>query len=223
MTTNRTISKRTARRDYGLSIWDLYMLEQADKMVKNRYKLEAVEYMAATNQRIRTEGYLYHVTSPEVAAIILRDGFQDHISRVQHGPFGGPPITYPPGVWFADFPHIGAISIDAMKQYRDHADTDEAWIRIKVTPEEFDYWFRTRERYDFTWGARQWLMEAVLVNTFPRSEMALADVLKMRLIPDLDGSGLDPTVEFMRAMIGQELTDPTIKARWNEALSTVEI
>jgi hypothetical protein len=44
---------------------------------------------------------LYHVTTPEIAAIIFRDGFKDHATTVDWGMFLGIQ-NFEPGVWFAD-------------------------------------------------------------------------------------------------------------------------
>jgi hypothetical protein len=62
------------------------------------------------------------------------------------------------------------------------------------------------------------LVQAAVANRFPRDEMPLADVLRMRLTTDLDWSGLHLTAKFVRDMIEEELSDAAIKARWHEAL-----
>ena len=160
--------------------------------------------------------YLYHVTTPEIAAVVLREGFKNHAARVCFGICGGI-RTYKPGVWFADVPPIGAISVDC-REYMQHTDTDEAWIRIKITQEDFDRCFLDNERNDGGWPTRQWLIPAREANKFPRDEMALLDVLAYRMATDFDRIGLHLRDGFVRELIETEMTDATIKARWLNAL-----
>jgi hypothetical protein len=162
--------------------------------------------------------YLYHVTTPEIAAAILREGFKDHATQVYLGIFLGT-RTYKKGVWFADVPPIGAISVDC-RDYMQHTDTDESWIRIKITQKEFDRCFLAHERNDGGWPTRQWLIRAREANKFPRDEMSLLDVLTYRMATDFDRIGLHLRDGFVREMIETEMTDATIKARWLDALDT---
>jgi len=52
--------------------------------------------------------YLYHVTTPEIARIIFRDGFKDQAAQ-KYVPGFGVTHTFDPGVWFAGVPPITAI------------------------------------------------------------------------------------------------------------------
>jgi hypothetical protein len=159
-------------------------------------------------------GYLYHVTTPEIAEIILREGFKDHATTVSAGYPLVPVKTYEPGVWFADMPPIQVVGDDA--GYYDH--TDEAWIRIKVTPRDFDRYFAHNEILDdISWGTRQWLIRAAQANLLPRDEMPLRDVLAYRM-RNIDRYGEIVTADFLRYQIEKEITDETIKARWLDAL-----
>jgi hypothetical protein len=104
-----------------------------------------------------------------------------------------------------------------------HTDTDEAWIRIKITQEDFDRCFLDNEWEDFTWPTRQWLIPASEANQFPRDEMSLLDVLAHRLATEHcdHPTNLHLTADFIRKMIETEMTDATIKARWLDALDAV--
>jgi hypothetical protein len=160
---------------------------------------------------------LYHVTTPEVAEIILRDGFKDHATTVRPGGFFGFTKTYKPGVWFADMPPISVVGDDG--GYFGNVGRDEAWIRVKVTPQDFDGYFADNEILDDTWGTRQWLIKASKANKLPREEMSLRDALAYRLL-NLGPYDEDLPVrpDFVRKMIEAEMTDATIKARWLDAL-----
>ena len=149
--------------------------------------------------------FMYHVTAPEIAEIILRDGFIDHAA--QKGiPGFGVTHTFDPGVWFADKPPITAIAIDQFM-----GRTDEAWISIFITPEDFDRCFKGNEWQDASWPTRQWCIPAVEANKFPRQEVPLRDVLAMRIGDDL-------TIEDLNGLIESEISDDAIKARWLGAL-----
>ena len=149
--------------------------------------------------------YLYHVTTPEIARIIFRDGFKDQAAQ-KYVPGFGVTHTFDPGVWFADVPPITAICVD---QFLGH--TDEAWVCIRITPEDFDRCFVGNEWQDTSWPTRQWLIPAAEANKFPRFEMPLEKVLARRIDDNL-------TVEEMSDMIETEMTDETIKDRWRAAL-----
>jgi hypothetical protein len=160
---------------------------------------------------------LYHVTTPEVAAIILREGFKDHAAQVDLGFFGSGIRTLKSGVWFADVPPIGAISVDC-KDYMEHTDTDEAWIRINITPQDFDRLVGGNEWEVPGWPTRQWLLPASVANKLPRDEMSLTEVLAYRMATDFDRIGLHLRDGFLREQIETEMTDEAIKARWFDAL-----
>jgi hypothetical protein len=153
------------------------------------------------------KAYLYHVTTPEIAQIILREGFRDHAAQ-KGVPGFGVTYTYDPGVWFADVPPITAVGVD---QYIGHS--DEAWIALLITPEDFERCFKGNEWQDASWPTRQWLIPAADANQFPRFELSLEEVLRFRINDTLTTEGLSELIE-------SDLTDESIKARWCAALET---
>jgi hypothetical protein len=116
----------------------------------------------------------YHVTTPPIAPTILAEGFKDNAAR--KGIFDIVTHVFEPGVWLADVPPITAISVD---QFLGHE--DEAWIAVRVTEAQFEAHFRGNEWQDSGWPTRQWLLPAAVVNQFPRWEIPLVDVLKLRI------------------------------------------
>ena len=155
---------------------------------------------------------LYHVTTPEIAPVIMREGFRDHAAQ-KGVPGFGVTHTFDPGVWFADVPPITAISVD---QFMAHV--DEAWIAVFITEDDYWQYFRGNEWQDESWPTRQWLIPAAHANQFPRSEVALAQILRQRIDDTL-------TAEVLSELIETDLSDDGIKACWRTALTaaTAEI
>jgi hypothetical protein len=163
-----------------------------------------------------TPDALYHVTTREVATIILREGFKDRMTTVSHPPFGGT-RTFTPGVWFADAPPISVVGDDG--GYFGNVGRDEAWVRIKITPQDFDCYFLGNEILDDnSWATRQWLIKASKANLLPRDEISLRDVLAYRMRTEFEGIGDRLRVNFLRKMILTEMTDAIVKTRWLDAL-----
>jgi hypothetical protein len=112
-------------------------------------------------------------------------------------------------VWLASAPPITAVSID---QFMGH--TDEAWIAVDVPWPDFDREFRPNEWEDESWPTRQWLVPTSVVNRFPRREVPLVEVLRIRLDPacPLHVPAADFEEVIRTEMKGQ------IQARWRAAL-----
>jgi len=150
---------------------------------------------------------LYHVTTPQIAQVILRDGFKDHACEA-YSPFE-PLVSYPPGVWFSDMPIFGMIEYS---DYFDHA--DEAWIRIPAMPDLL----AGGEMFDVPgWFGRSWLLPAARVNILQRFEMLLHDVMAYRVKLDA-GEVYGPIIVPVLHDTIQEMTDAKTKARWQAAL-----
>jgi hypothetical protein len=102
--------------------------------------------------------------------------------------------------------------------------SDEAWIGIWVTPEDYERCFVGNEWQDESWPTRQWLIPAAEANRFPRREVPLEEVLYCRIhgTPEARsvGGGGTITAEEMSHLIDTEMDDP-IKARWRAALKAV--
>jgi hypothetical protein len=154
----------------------------------------------------------YHVTTPENLPLILEGGFKDHAAT--RGILDIITHQFEPGVWLADVPPITAISVD---QYFGHS--DEAWIEVMAT-EEF-YWqhMRGNEWQEESWPLRQWLIPAVAVNTLPRREIPLVEVLAMRIANDTTEHHRFYTADILREQIETELVDG-VRERWRAALET---
>lgn len=152
----------------------------------------------------------FHVTTPAIAPIILRDGFKDNASR--RGLLGVVTHQFEPGVWFSEAPPITAISVD---QFLGHE--DEAWIVIRVSREQFDAHFVGNEWQEESWPLRQWLVPAAVVNQFPRAEVPLVDVLRMRLTDTSTKHHRYYTPDVMRRQIHTEMRGE-IQAKWLAAL-----
>ena len=58
---------------------------------------------------------------------------------------------------------------------------DEAWVAIEVDLAQYDACFRGNEHPHPSLPTRQWLLPAAVVNEFPRWEVPLVEVLKLRL------------------------------------------
>jgi hypothetical protein len=158
----------------------------------------------------------FHVTTPEAAASILDNGFKD--SAAKKGFLGIVTHEFQPGVWFADVPPITAISVDQFLGHR-----DEAWIAISVTEEEFHKHFRGNEWQDPSWPTRQWLIAAEAANNFPRCEIPLVEVLRMRIANDSTEHHRFITADILRECILSEMNpEEPIQARWLAALDEVE-
>jgi hypothetical protein len=158
-------------------------------------------------QRMRD---FYHVTTPEFAPVILTEGFKDHAA--QKGIFDTVTWQFDPGVWLADVPPITVISVD---QFLGHA--DEAWIAVQVSASGFNTHFRGNEWQDQSWPTRQWLVPAAVVNRFPRHEVPLVDVLRIRLTDNSTEHHRFQTAEHLREQILSEMSG-AIQTKWLAAL-----
>ena len=119
-------------------------------------------------------------------------------------------------MWFADVPPITRISVD---QYLGH--DDESWLAIFVTEDEFSRHFVGTEWEDDSWPTRQWLIPAVIANSFPRCEIPLAEVLRLRIANTSTEHHRFYTANVLRECIHGE-TDGPIQDKWLTALMEAE-
>jgi hypothetical protein len=157
-------------------------------------------------------GTLYHVTTPEIVPVILRDGFR--ASAAQKGlPGLVVTHTFDPGVWFADVPPITAISVDQFMGYE-----DEAWIAVFVTEEDYNQHFVGNEWQDTSWPTRQWLISETAANSFVRCEVPLSEVLRLRIANVSTQHHRYYTAKVLQRQIQNEMSGDT-QARWLAALN----
>jgi hypothetical protein len=156
----------------------------------------------------------FHVTTSEIAPIILTEGFKDNAA--QKGVLGIVTYRFDPGVWLADVPPITAISVD---QFLGHE--DEAWIAIRVSSSQFNAYFRGNEWQDESWPTGQWLLPAAVVNQFPRHEVPLVDVLRIRLTDNSTEHHRFYTAEVLHEQILSEMSG-AIQTKWLTALEQAQ-
>jgi hypothetical protein len=160
--------------------------------------------------RGKVGAFMYHVTTPERAPVILREGFRDHAARKGFGNMTT--YMFDSGVWFADVPPITAISVD---QWLGHK--DEAWIAIFITETDFGRIFQGNEWQDESWPTRQWLIPANCANQFERSEVPLEQVLRLRIVNNTTEHHAYYTADILREQITQEMGG-AVQGRWLAAL-----
>lgn len=154
---------------------------------------------------------LYHVTTPKNVTPILRDGFKD--SSARKGAIGITTWQFEPGVWLANVPPITVISVD---QYMGHE--DEAWIELLVDDAFYADHMRGHEWQDASWPTRQWLIQAADVNKLPRREIALVDVLRLRIADCTTEHNAQLTAVLIEETIRSEMGGETAE-RWLSALN----
>src|SRR5262249_37941343 len=117
---------------------------------------------------------LWHTTEHENVQQILREGFKDSV-HVNREALGDVRNVHTAGVWVGNVPAIDDELFDGIGLFGFNAMT-QAFIAIDCKPGICgQHWI------DGTWPGKQWLVLAKDLNVYPRREVSLDEIIRLRL------------------------------------------